>query len=518
MKIAMRRFLMTFVFAGLLGGGWAVAADYGSSDLPSPGAETIAPGAPRPTKDYGPMPDYRSGPDDGDSVIGQEEPSDGLFGDSASPACEFCGGVNGMPPQWSVDAAPQVIASSRPANKTLGINSLPGGPFQVTSGTIAGQPLQYGFFNNIFNTPLLQTHTPSVSVSPGMDLVISHFLGRDGEKRDYFIQAEYTGLERFYGYSQVSGTLVPIYSTTSTNIDQTVPGSTLYYTGSLISPFAFPVPNLASSPFNPTTQSTFNPTNAYAFNGSTYMSANTWSTFNNWELNFLVAGNNQPDQMVLNPNGHWYRQCKTGFFYNYLIGFRAMVIDEMFEYISSGQTVYGPQNPLVIANPALNNTTALLTQGRYVARTQNFLMGLQTGGSLEYRFCRWSIDAHSKVGMFVNFANQDSLVQTSLSGPQPDYLTPATASSPDNPGTLGNLSTAYNAGLTQAAFAGGFGVGGSYKFLPNLVGHASYDMFWVGDIARAGEQFQFVPNITPLITAKGSQFYDGVTFGVEYDW
>ena len=52
----------------------------------------------------------------------------------------------------------------------------------------------------------------------------------------------------------------------------------------------------------------------------TYMSANTWSTFNSFEVNLVVAGNNTQDQMVLNPNGHWYRQCKTGYFFTYLFG------------------------------------------------------------------------------------------------------------------------------------------------------------------------------------------------------
>jgi hypothetical protein len=511
---------MTFVCAGLLYGGKSAVADDTSSNGRSANAEIMPAGPAQPAAmppiDSGPaaMPDYRSGSDDADGLVGDQEPSNGLFGESMPSVCEFCGGGNCMPPAWSLDAAVALIASSRPANHLLGSNSLPFGPFQVTSGTIAGQPLQYGFLNNVFVTTALDTHTPSISVSPGADITISHFLGRDGEKRDYFLQAEFSGGERFSGEHQVSGNMVPIYSTSSTNISQTVPPSTvtIFDTGSLQSPFPFPTPNLAVSPFNPSSFQTFNPTNAYAFNGATYMALNAWSTFNNFELNMLIAGNNQPDQMVLNPNGRWYRQCKTGFFWNYLFGLRVMVIDEMNEFTSSGATFYGPANPLVVANPALNGTLALLTHGRYVTRVQNCLLGLQTGGTLEYRFCRWELDAHSKVGMFMNFANQDSLVQTSLSGPQPDYLTPG------NPGTLGNLSTAYNDGTTQVAFAGGFGVGGSYKFRPNLVGHVSYDMLWIGDIARAGEQFQLTSTITPLITAKGSQFYDGVTFGLEYDW
>jgi hypothetical protein len=522
-RIATRHMLMTFVCAGLLSGSWAAAANYASPDAQSTGAETVAAGPARPTRDYGPLPDYRSASDDNDATVGQEEPDDGLFGDSAPSVCEFCGGGHCTPPLWSVEVSAQVMMDTRPSNRILGTASLPGGPFQVTAGTgtLSNgqiQPIQYAYFNNISNTPIMESDSPGKSASPGLDLIFTHFLGRDGENRDYFLQAEYSGLERFYGDRDAAGSMVPIYPGAGTVVSQTAPGLVYYYTGSLISPFPFPVPNLGTTPFNPTVQQTFNPTNAYAFNGATFMRTNTWTTFNNFELNFLIAGNNQQDQMVLNPNGHWYRQCKNGFFYDYLFGFRAMSINEMLEFISTGQTNYGPNNPAVVANPALLNTPALVSYGRYVARTQNFLMGLQTGGSLQYRFCRWELDGHTKMGMFVNFANQDSLVQTELSGPQPDYLTPATTVSPDLPGTVGNISTPYNAGLTQIAFAGGFGVGGSYKIQPNFVAHVSYDAFWVGDIARASDQYQFGPVITPQISAKGSNFYDGVTFGLEYDW
>ena len=62
---------------------------------------------------------------------------------------------------------------------------------------------------------------------------------------------------------------------------------------------------------------------------------------------------------------------------------------------------------------------------------------------------------------------------------------------------------------------------GSYKFRPNLVGRVSYDLTWVGDIARAPEQMVFssVPETAQdYINTKGSVFYNGVSFGLELDW
>jgi len=420
---------------------------------------------------------------DDESVIGaQEAPASGIFGDTPPPVCEFCGGGNCLPPEWSIEADIQIMASSRPDDHFLGATSLPFGPLQLTSGTIAGQPLQYGFVNNAIQTAVLDVHSLDPTVSPALQLTLAHFLGRDGENRDRFVELEFTGLERFYSSLAVQGTIIPVYDPTVTNISQTFPGDIILNTGSLISPFVFPH-SIANSPFlNPIIPQNYNPTNAYAFSGATAMSASTWSTFNSFEANYRIAANNQKDQMVLNANGHWYRQCKTGYFYSYLFGFRTMVLNEQFEFNASGTTYNTAMIPV------------LFSQGRYVVRTQNALFGLQTGGTLEYRFCRWAIEAHSKVGAFINIANQDSLIQTSLHGYEyNDNFTPVDQ----------DTSTPYNAGNVGVAFAGGFGIGGSYKFLPNLVGHISYDMLWVGDIARAAEQMQFGSTITPIIDSKG---------------
>ena len=53
-------------------------------------------------------------------------------------------------------------------------------------------------------------------------------------------------------------------------------------------------------------------------------------------------------------------------------------------------------------------------QGSYAVHTYNTLLGFQTGGKLEYRFCRWTLDTHGNAGMFMNFARQDSRIQTSF--------------------------------------------------------------------------------------------------------
>jgi hypothetical protein len=231
----------------------------------------------------------------------------------------------------------------------------------------------------------------------------------------------------------------------------------------------------------------------HAFNRAFYQSFNYIATYNDWELNYRFAGHNQPDQRVMNPNGRWYRECETGYYYSYFFGARSMVIDERFDYFSSGASFnVNPDGSM--------GSLSSVYQGRYVVRSYNTLLGFQTGGKLEYRFCRWTVDAHGNAGMYLNVASQESRIQTNIDG-----------STTDNP---------VSASEDVVAFAGGFGVAGSYKFLPNLTGHVAYDMLWVGDIARAPEQMVFssMAVTAPEINTKGSVFYNGVTFGVELDW
>ena len=157
-------------------------------------------------------------------------------------------------------------------------------------------------------------------------------------------------------------------------------------------------------------------------------------------------------------------------------------------------------------------------QGSYRVHTYNTLLGFQTGGKLEYRFCRWT----------PGYARQCRHVPELRPPGQrhPDRLRRAHSADVGRRhgrrSGAGDANNSFSSSSNVVAFAGGFGVAGSYKFLPNLVGHVSYDMTWVGDIARAPEQMDFasVPETasTATINTKGSVFYNGVSFGLEWDW
>jgi hypothetical protein len=250
-----------------------------------------------------------------------------------------------------------------------------------------------------------------------------------------------------------------------------------------------------------------------AFNRSDTMSSSYLTNFNEFELNYRFAGHNQPDQLVLNPNGRWYRECQSGYYYSYFFGMRGMVINEEFNFVSSGSR-------FATNSPDNGSPGALLFthQGSYGVHTYNTLLGLQTGGKLEYRFCRWCLETHGCAGMFLNLAQQSSSIQTAFGGPSPPTLADGTIAGASPQDAENSFSTS-TAGV---AFAGGFGVAGTYKFLPNLTGRLAYDMLWIGDIARAPEQMNFssVPetSATTYIDTKGSVFFNGFSFGVEWDF
>ncbi len=515
MKIAIRHILVTLAWVGLLLGHRALAGDGDwANPQPTPGSRGEA--IPAGEKPKPPTPDSMP---DAPPVVGEDQmPIGGVFGDTVPGVCEWCGGGNCQPPKWAIQSDVGVIGMSRAGNLTLGKNSLPAGPLSAGSVVVTNSGLQTQenfnqYLNDAVQLSALEVHTPSLIVSPAFGITVSRFLGRDGEERDHFLEFAFNGLQ---SYSQlddtVHGSIIPFYNTAP--FIQQIPAPSpqaLYFQGSLVSPFPIFLPlNGNQQQLIAPAFSVLGENYDKAFNRADTMSSNYVTSYNEFELNYRFAGHNQPDQLVMNPNGRWYRQCQTGYYYSYFFGLKGMVIDEDFDFLSSGSQFAAINN----GNGTYSQGALQYThQGTYGVHTYNTLIGLQSGGKLEYRFCRWTMDTHGNAGMFLNFARQDSHITTSFGGPTPPTLFDGSiAQDTDN---------SFSESSNIVAFAGGFGVAGSYKFLPNLVGHVSYDMTFVGDIARAPEQMEFssVPETARNnIYTKGSVFYNGVSFGAEWDW
>ncbi len=512
-KIAIRHILVTLAWVGLLLGHRALAQDWATPQPPPEGqAKALSAG----DKPQPPMPD--SMPNAAPSVVGEHQmPIGGMFGDTPSDVCEWCGGGNCLPPQWAIESSVGVIGMSRAGNLTLGKNSLPAGPLSAGSVVVTNSGLQTQenfsqYLNDAVQSSVLEVHTPSLIVSPAFGITISRFLGRDGEERDHFLEFAFNGLQ---SYSQlndtVHGSIIPFYNTTP--FIQQIPAPApiaQYFQGSLVSPFPIFLPlNGNQQQLIAPSFSSLGRNYDEAFNRSDMMSSNYVTSYNEFELNYRFAGHNQPDQLVMNPNGHWYRQCQTGYYYSYFFGIKGMVIDEDFNFLSSGSQFAAINNGDGNYSPAA--AAEFTHQGTYGVHTYNTLLGLQTGGKLEYRFCRWTVDTHGNAGMFLNIARQDSRITTSFTG-TPD---PASTYVP-----VTNTDNSFSASSNVIAFAGGFGVAGSYKFRPNLVGRVSYDMKWVGDIARAPEQMEFssVPETVPRQSSTPKARYSTTASVLESSW
>lgn len=358
-----------------------------------------------------------------------------------------------------------------------------------TSGqfTAATSPVTlYNYGNDIFNTPLMDTHTATFSPSSALDLGLLRYLGRDGNNRDHFLEFKFWGLAEWNQEAAVRGTPNPNYdlSNFSPTPDSTAVPPIQYFAGNLRTPFALTEPSFISADESP---AIFLST---GFNRATQHTVDYRTRFNSFEINNEIKARNSEDQLVLHPNGRWYRQCRPGLYCSYMFGLRAMTINESFQFGATGQ---------VNEEPDFMTGETFQTAGRYSIHTENNLFGVQMGGNFEYRLCRWQFDMHGKVTPCLNVVNQNSHVSVAVDGAQVYDLT-------------------WGARKNASAVYGELGFGAQYKFRPNLMAHASYDLIWIGGLALAAEQLNFQPAPVPRVTTGGSAFINGATFGLDYTW
>jgi hypothetical protein len=195
--------------------------------------------------------------------------------------------------------------------------------------------------------------------------------------------------------------------------------------------------------------------------------------------------------MVLHPNGKWQRVCQPGTYMSYLYGLRFMQIDETFAFHSAGQGQWDNQWTSSVESAV----------GEYGAVTHNSLLGLQVGLDMTFRKCRWSWGVESKLGPYINFANEISTIDATMAD-----------------GTHEGYHQRLVANRNGASLIGEVGLNATYKFRPNLMGRASYDFMWISGLALAPEQLQFTANPTNRITAAGTMFSQGVSLGMEWLW
>ena len=139
--------------------------------------------------------------------------------------------------------------------------------------------------------------------------------------------------------------------------------------------------------------------------------------------------------------------------------------------------------------------------GDYGIVTHNTLLGLQIGADMTFRKCRWAWGVNAKIGPYVNFSDQESMIDAYIDN-QPQH----------------NVYQRLTASKCEASLVGEVGFEATYKFRPNLIGRAAYDFMWISGLALAPEQLQFVANPVNRVNGNGSIFSQGVSFGLEWLW
>jgi len=491
-ETALRRGMIVLVWVGLLPLGEVLAQ--GPPGL-APGAGAgpeILPGTP-PAMPASPAPNQEGW------VVGQQQPgADSVFGNLSPAGCENCGGGNCEPPCWSFENDVRLDLRGRARATAFSVATANQAGLALVSTNVSGVNTYQVSNQTTVTAVVIDTHDLNMDVSPEWRATLAHYLGRDGNDRDHFIEVSYYGLDRWNSSERATGNLNPQFTSelvTSTQLANGSKPSVQGFSEGLVSRF----PQISDSDVQNGRATAQELTVSNGFNNVANQELLYSSNFNSCELNTRIVGHNPDDRLLLNPNGRWYRECQTGLQWSYLFGLRLMVLDEKAQFLSAGHAwaaVTNPANGIVVPEEVWANS------GQYDISTENILLGLQTGAAVEYRFCKWSFDLHGKVGPYVNVAEEESHVRASTGDP---FALP----------TFVRDGAARRA---PAAVCGEFGFTSIYRFNPNWTGRVSYDFMWLSNLALAPEQFNFQVNPAERINTAGAMFFNGVTLGLEYEW
>jgi hypothetical protein len=301
----------------------------------------------------------------------------------------------------------------------------------------------YTLLRPVLDIPYVAMNTPrGLGGEPGARITLGRFLCRDRKNRDHTLEFSFLGL---FDFQQAD------------SLTARAPGSIF----SLIDPYRT---TFAQTPV-------FNSSNAQAFAYN--------SSFDSYEMNYVVSQRLGRDQLELQPNGEWIRTLKPGHVSAASVGVRVISIGEGFDLTSEGE-----------------NAGEI---GSYEVNTKNDLLGVHFGYEFTYQRPKWRLGMRTRIGSFINYADQNSFVTiTDPADPIADRI--ESASSHD------------------VSFVFDFSLAASYHIRPNISLRAGYDFLFVNQIALAPEQLTFNPGPTPTIVNGGQLLYNGLSLGVEFVW
>lgn len=321
----------------------------------------------------------------------------------------------------------------------------------------------------------LNTRCAVFEPSGGYEGTVGHYLGRDSDNRDQYIEFTYYGLHAWQGGAvTVADEDAIAQSTTLWPNSDRLSGSEALLSGNLFSAF-----NAGVGGFNRADRQEIN----YA------------SEWNNFELNLRIAPRDRRDRLILEPSGRWRREGQDNCRVSWLGGVRGISLDENFRFYSTGHHLF------------FNGATVeeYDVSGLYDVRSRNDMIGLQFGAEVTKRYGLATCGMRAKGAVFVNFADHFSHIRTL--GANSDPL--CTVADFDVEGLPRSRNVA---GLAE------FGFLASYQLRPNIVAHAAYDLMWISGLVLAPEQIQAQPIAPTAINTGGTLLMQSVTLGLEINW
>jgi len=428
-----------------------------------------------------------------DNMAGVEN---GLW-DGAEPGncCAICGGGYCTPPCWYVEQGVEIMTHSRPRDAGITYQGAYSYTYNSSGDIIASQYIL---------SPFASTHDANYNIAPGYNATIGRYLGRDAMDRDDFLEFTYWGMNTWTaaltfdpGTGLIDGNSVSVV------------GQKLYNTGALNTPFLADSYSRYSG--SPTRVPTYFQLGVVGFDSTEIHHFTMDSEMHNFELNLRLRPRGRPDQLVLNPDGRWQRECQPGTYLSYLVGLRYMTVGEGFHFQSRGsitRTTLATYDPTTGAKTYQQQPEDIGyirdVSGAYDVLTENDLLGLQIGADLMFRRCKWAWGVRAKAGPYVNFARN---VKDLYNDPQ------------DVP-SLAAFNNRFSERRQVAALIGEVGFEATYKFKPNLMGRAAYDFRWITGLALGSEQLSWSldPGTNDTINTGGTIYSHGLTLDLEWFW
>ncbi|NLE40178.1 MAG: BBP7 family outer membrane beta-barrel protein [Pirellulaceae bacterium] len=455
--------------------------------MPEPPQAARAPGDPAPQQQWQPLEQVAPSPDvtvSGELVPGgvmQQGMMAGPMPDEypRGPCCEKTGRGYCCPPNWYLDQRVRVMYHSKTKWAVIGAYGTIG---QAWDGT--------QFVDRFFRVPGMTTRSGDTEPAAGYEVTLGHYLGRDTENRDQFVEFTYYGLNEWdEGYA--------LYRTDR----PTVTNGSLWPNQEQIANFEQVTFGNLFSRFD---------NDLAGFNRADDLEQHYTSRFDNFELNLRIRPRARTDRLVMYQNGRWRREAQNGPTCSFLAGLRALSLDESFSLSGRGT---------IRTQDFLNDTdTTAVTTGDYAVRTYNDLVGLQIGLDMLWRQGFFEMGVLVKGGAFVNFADMNSsLVST---GGLDDPM--ANQDLYDASGPYTNVNNRYTqnreASIRDVAGVAEFGLTAAYQLRKNIVLRAAYDMMWVNGLAMAPEQINGQVGAPGRINNDGLQLLQSLSLGLEVDW